>query len=273
MFAALISAISQLIPIFPDSRLLAPLFLGQEIPYALQFASTAGIALAGLIFFRHDWAAMVSGFLQVVLLRRRPQALDERTVFLLAISVGGAVLLAKLLHDWSVVSVWLSENPGWMLGASLLIGAGALFSADGNGKTIKTMTGWMVLDGLLCALLGGLALTFDGSLAVGILIVARFRSFYRDAASKYLSLCAITLSFVQFGRFKAGQAWGDLLPGDVTAPALQWGLSLFIAFVATWIILGSFARRTEPTAFRRVAGFRALAGLALIAWTLFGIRN
>jgi hypothetical protein len=272
MLTALLTAVAQLVPVIPHPWTLSPLLTGQDVPLALRFAILAGAAFAGLVFFRHDWAAMVSGFLQVILLRRRPLSLDERHPFLLAIAIGGAVGLAHLVHSFEPLESLLQAQLPLTLGIGLILGALVLWNVDSNGKTIKSMTGWTVVDAILCGILGGLALAVDGTIALGILVVARGRSFYREAAVKFLSLCAITLSFVEIAQLKRGLDWALLLPGSETAP-LQWGLSFLVAFVATWAILNSYARRTEPTAFRRLAVLRALAGVALIAWGLLAMRG
>ena len=49
-------------------------------------ALSLGAFLSILIYFRHDWASIVSCFVQVILFRRRPMTLDERLPFFILLA-------------------------------------------------------------------------------------------------------------------------------------------------------------------------------------------
>src|SRR4051812_7555339 len=54
-------------------------------------ALSLGSLLALLVYFRHDWASMISCFLQVILFRKKPMTLDERLPLFLTLSTLPAV--------------------------------------------------------------------------------------------------------------------------------------------------------------------------------------
>src|SRR4051794_37293269 len=72
------------------------------IPYILSWPEPTGVFggalalgafLAVLIYFRHDWASIISSFIQVIIFRKRPMTLDERLplfIFVSSIPTGAA---------------------------------------------------------------------------------------------------------------------------------------------------------------------------------------
>src|SRR3989338_6596286 len=62
--------------------ILIPAVTGLHAPTGAALgAISLGSLLALLIYFRHDWASMISSFLQVVIFRKYPMTLDERLPF------------------------------------------------------------------------------------------------------------------------------------------------------------------------------------------------
>ncbi|MGZ3697932.1 MAG: undecaprenyl-diphosphate phosphatase, partial [Bdellovibrionota bacterium] len=58
---------------------LVPFLLGWQAPNGPLFGAFAiGTFAALMVYFRHDWASMISCFIQVILFRKRPMTLDER---------------------------------------------------------------------------------------------------------------------------------------------------------------------------------------------------
>src|SRR4051794_11037055 len=71
---ATLHGISEFLPISSKAHhILIPYLIGWQPPPEQFFGTLAiGSSLALLIYFRHDWASMISCFLQVLIYRKRP---------------------------------------------------------------------------------------------------------------------------------------------------------------------------------------------------------
>src|SRR3712207_5657449 len=85
---ALVFGMTQFLPVSTQAhQVFIPVVLGWQQPEGVfDGALSLGALIALLIYFRHDWASMISCFLQVILFRKRPMTLDERLPLFLGVT-------------------------------------------------------------------------------------------------------------------------------------------------------------------------------------------
>src|SRR4051812_25205427 len=109
-------------------------------------AFSLGSALAILVYFIHDWASMLSCFLQVLIYRKKPMTLDERMPLFIGLATLPVAGIWYYFHE--EITTRLDFSP--LVIAMTLAGFGALlWFSDSMSRRNKNMYDWNVIDSLV----------------------------------------------------------------------------------------------------------------------------
>jgi undecaprenyl pyrophosphate phosphatase UppP len=229
---------------------------------ALRGTLSLGFALSLLVSFRHDWAGYGSALLGRLFYRggrgfrgRRPD--EQLPIWIAAVSVPMlAVVITGVPAAWRMTEL----SPGWVIGGLFLAGE-VVHRADRFGKRQKGMFDFGVLDclllglGQLCFLLPGV-----GRMA-GMLSVAFFRGYQREAACRFILLSSFPILLIESFILLRGSQFGHGAGSDLTW--LQFGVTLFMAFFLGLLSKGALERGVARFgASRSFLARLALVGLA-----------
>lgn len=233
---------------------------------ALTGALALGGFLAGLIYFRHDWASIISSFLQVIIFRKKPMTLDERLPLFLALTALPAGLAWFYSREWLAGIEWTPP----LLAAVLVVSGMPLLFAESFGRKNKGMFDWSWFD---CLFIGvwhvGTFVPGWGQIT-GALQGSLLRNYNREAAAKY-GLFALTpiLGATAFLKLR-GVNLGDASPAE----GLSW-LSFAMATATTFftglLAIGGLMRQLQKKSVSGFFGYRLFAASALIA--VYWLRN
>lgn len=238
--------------------------VGWEPPSpALSGALSAGAGLALLIYYRHDWASIVSSFLRVCLTLSKPMTLDERLPFFLALTAIPPALVWTFFQD-QLTEIALS--PLWVAGALVVFSLPFLLAERLNRKT-KSMLDWNLLDSLIVGICQVLVLIPGAGRQIGALTGALLRNFNPEAAAKfgYLSFAPLLVAY-SFSHLDA-VAWGEPAP----APGLSWlsfGTALTVTLFAGLLSIGGFIKNVNQKKMRSYSVYRMViaAGILVVFW-------
>jgi undecaprenyl-diphosphatase len=189
----IIQGFSEFLPIGAKAhRLLVPYFIGWPEPTGdLLGALYLGSFLAVLIYFAHDWASLLSSFIQVIIYRRRPMTLDERLPFFLI----AASLPVTLVWHYAFEEVYgLDWSP--LVIAGVLAATGLLLAfTDSFSRRSKAMYDWNWLDSLVVGIAQIGMLIPGADRTASALIGGGLRNYSREASAKFAFLCATPFLF------------------------------------------------------------------------------
>jgi undecaprenyl-diphosphatase len=237
------------------------LFGGPETSGAFMAALSIGAALSLFVYFRHDWASIISGILTVVAYRRKPMTIDERMpvfMFFTGIPLGLAWLYLRPLLDgfeWSPLAI-----AGALAGGALL-----LWFADSRGRKTKRMFDWNWLDCLIVGIFGIIFIIPGAGIPLGMMSGALIRNYTREAAVKYcfFSLFPI-LVFSAYYHFHNDVQHGVGMP----APDLSWlsfGMATVVTFLTGLLAIGALTKHVLRKGFGQHIGYRLLLAGATVA--------
>jgi len=269
-FQAIIYGITQgfsfFLPISASAhRMFVPYLLNWPEPTnALLAAIYLGGAVALLVYFIHDWASIISSFLQVILFRRKPMTLDERLpIFLLF--TGIPLILAYFYL------VPMIERVDWSPGlVAIVLAAGGLpllFTERGSRKN-KGMFDWNWVDAFLLGIGGIFMFIPGGGQLAGFVPAALVRNYNREAAVKYsffamfpiFAICA----YVHLHKM------AHIGPG----PELSWlsfGTAAVVSFVFSLLAIGGLTKHVLRNGFGQYVIYRFL--LAAAVGGMIWVRN
>ncbi|HLE00492.1 MAG TPA: undecaprenyl-diphosphate phosphatase [Bdellovibrionota bacterium] len=250
---SVIHGFTEFLPISSSAHhALVPYIIGWDAPEgAFAGALTLGAFLALLVYFRHDWAAMTSSFLQVIIFRKRPMMIDERMpIFIILTSLPVAVA-------WYYLRLPISEmnwNP-FLISASLAVFSLPLWFVDSFSRKNKAMADWNSLDALLVGVTQ-IALLIPGcGLQVGTLIGALGRNYNREAAAKFAFFAALPVL--------AGSAAVHLRGLDLHASQpmanlswLSFTMAVIVTFFSGLLAIGGFMRNVQSKGFAQYLLYR-----------------
>ena len=263
---AIIDGICEFLPIGAKAHhTLVPYLIGWQQPAgALLGALTLGSFMAVFIYFRHDWASMISSTLQVIIFRKRPMTMDERLPLFIAVTslplVIGSYYLRNTIAelDWSpiviatlvaVVGIPLWFFDYWSRRTKNIYDLNWLHA--GTIGTIQALSLIPGVDMLSCALIGAL-----------------FCNYRRDAAVKYAYFAAAPILLVR--------AMTELKGVSLSLPSpmadLSW-LSFCCALVVTLLVglltIGGFMKHVQSKGLAQYLGYRWLlaAGVFVFYWS------
>jgi len=267
LLLAVIHGLSRFIPIAGDAheRILEQL-LGWPTTDLLWKSSFAlGSLLALLVFFIHDWASILSSFIQVIVARKRPMTFDERFPFFLiffSVLPGGGYWYLKEQQGIDPENL-LPSHSNLILAAGLFAGAILLLIGERWSKKTRGLFDIDLMDstvfgaGQCLAALPGIT----GSL--GMSVMSLLRNYHLEAATKLIALFSLPMISFEAGRMLSALDWSARTPfGETTW--LQWALSVLVAGAATFVSLRVFTDQIRKSGFGRWVAYRILLGTGLI---------
>lgn len=267
---AIVQGFSSFLPISSDAHQVLLPFLTRWSPPdgPLEGALAMGCLLSLLIYFRHDWASMISCFLQVILFRKRPMTLDERLPFF--------ILIATL--PLGIVSYYLGSRPlQWQpspMAVAIALGAfGApLWLADSLSRKSKGMFDWNWIDSSIVGVLQvGTLVTGLGPLTA-TLTAALFRNYNREAAIKF--------AFFAMAPILGAEAFRHLHQTDFHAampmPSLSWlsfGVALVVTFFVGLLAIGGLMKQIQHKGMGQYVAYRWVFALGCVALLFYRGRH
>jgi undecaprenyl-diphosphatase len=266
---AIVHGFSEFLPIGAQAhqRLLADALGWGEPPAAFQGALALGALLSVLLYFIHDWASIVSSFLQVLIFRKRPMTLDERLVFFLFISSLPAVGAWYYLKDSAPVA-W--TEPRWIV-AGLIAFAAPLWITDRLSRRNKGMFDWNWADaawvgiGQALMFVPGCGRTTGGLAAIGA------RNYHRDAGAKYVFLAAgPALAAAAFSHLRLASASGGI---RAELGWMTFVVTVVVTCLAGLLAIGGLLKHVQRKGLGQYAAYRLVVGAAAAAWLWYRART
>lgn len=227
---------------------------------ALAGAFSLGAFFSLLVYFRHDWASILSCFLQVIIYRKKPMTLDERLPFFLALTALPIGIAGFYFPHYFSATEWTPP-----LIAALLAAFGiALWLSEFMGRKNKGMLDLSWMDTLFLGLFGALSWLPGCGQMTAILFGAQFRNYRIEAAAKY--------SFFALAPMLALSTFLKLRDVDFHSAApmagLSW-LSFFVALAVTFLTgmlaIGGFMRQVQRKRIGSYTIYRLLLALGVAA--------
>ncbi len=236
-----------------------------EIPNAAWTALSCGSALALFIYFRHDWASMTSGLLQVILFRKKPMTLDERLPFFIALS-SCPYFAIQFYCGQNLTKLNTLEAP-YLLIAGLWACSGLpLYLAYSLNRKSRGMFDWSGPKALLVGLSQAFSILPGWDPLSCTLTASFFLNFKLEAAKKYAFLAI------------APQIFGDALQRlkslalPTSDPSFSWlsfGTALLIAFLVGLLILDYVLKTEENLNLKQFVIWRIFAASSLAGAYLY----
>lgn len=268
---SIVSGFAEFLPISPDAHYaLVKYLVGWEVPGgAILGAIYLGAFLSVLVYFRHDWASIISSFLQALLLRRRFSTMDERMPILLFLSSLPVAL--AWLYFRAEIAVFF-EQPYWT--ATVWIVAGILLSLSLSfSRRSKSMMDWSFFDALLIGFGQLLMLVPGGGRTTGALLIAFSRNYHKDASAKYAFLASGPLLLAGAIAYLDGVSFSKSSPME-GASWLTFGVALVVTFLAGLLGIDSFRKYLLQKGIGGYVGYRSVVGfgfLIVLALRQYGI--
>lgn len=261
----IIQGFAEFLPISaPAHHTLVPYLTGWPQPSG-PFAGVLalGALAAVLIYFRHDWASIISCFLQVILFRKRPMTLDEHLPIFLALSSLPPFLVWYFFRE-SIGSFF--DDPIWVVATLLAFGI-PLWLADSSNRRNKGMFDWNWFDSLFVGFAQTLMFIPGCGRMTGALLGGLSRNYNRPSAAKY--------GFFAAAPILAGSAFLNLKGLDFKAaspmPDLSW-FTLSVAGVVTLLsgllAIGGLMKQVQSKGFGGYILYRCVfaGGVAVALW-------
>jgi undecaprenyl-diphosphatase len=259
---AFLSSFSQFVPVGEGlhSWILSEVLAWNSPSTAIQTAILLGCSFAIFIAFWNDWASLISSFLQVILLRKKPRTLDERLPFFISLATLVLILaknfLAPEIPDWTLEP---KTNAVFLVAGTFILWTGLKFSRDK-----KVLYDWNWLDSILAGI--GQCLTLIPGLGrtLGVLSVSQFRHYHLDSGLRFaylLALPALLLDAVPLARELTWRA--STLDYEGT-PWLNFASCFFVAFVTSTITIQAFQRQTRIEGWKAWMKYRIAVGVLLV---------
>ncbi len=235
-----------------------------EVPTALLGAFSLGAFLSVFIYFFHDWASLISSFIQVIIYRKKPMTLDERLPFFLIFTMIPYGIGFLCFHK-------LDEMPHpYLISLGLFLFILPLWLSDAYTRRQKSMFNWNWLDSMLVGLAQCLTLIPGVGLGcgrmTGALIAGLGRGHYRESAAKFAFLASAPILLFQSFFYLKGLSFQTLPTSNVT------GLTFFMAITVTFatglLAIGSMMKHFQQKSVGGYLFYRFIFGLgtASLIW-------
>lgn len=263
-----IHGFSEFLPVGRSAHdLIAPYLFHWPMPQgAFLGALSLGTLLSILVYFRHDWASILSCFLQACLFRKRLMTLDERMPLFLAITaiplIGAEIYLSPLLREFE----WTPLR----LAAALVAFSIPLWMAESTSRKIKGMFDWNWLDAFLVGLTQAFAIIPGCGLMAGLLTGALFRNYNRESSAKYAFFAITPIIAVQTATQLRGVSTHSVVPAEGIS-WLTFNMSIIVTFLVGLLAIGGFMRQVQKKSLKPYLLYRWL--LAVILLIIYWIRN
>jgi len=263
---AIVHGFTEILPLSaPAHQAILTRILGWDTPpsHVLGVLSL-GTALAIFIYYRHDWASMISSLIRVFAFRKLPMTIDERLPFFLLLASAPSAL-AWYFFGQHHEPTELETHP-LVIAAGLTVFAMILKFTDSYSRRNRKMFDWNWMDATFVGLMQ--AITFIPVIGLGLgrssggLIAGFMRNYHREAALKFAlyaqlpALTAHSIIHLEGFSFHAAQP----------APSVSW-LSLTIAFVvgfaASLLAIGGIVKHLERNNTSGYVNYRCFLAVAV----------
>lgn len=270
---ALVHGLTDFLPISSSAHsALLPLFLEWPEPSAhLVGAISAGSLLAILIFFRHDWASMISCFLQVLIYRKKPMTLDERLPIFLFASFAPIAVIAyyfKTILKYNF-TLQLSWTP-LAIAVSLVAWSVVFWASTYFGRKTKGMFDWNWFDSLVVGICQATLLITGSGHTDGALTGALFRNYSREAAVKFTLFASAPILTANTLLNLRGLDFHSPFPGGPGSSDLSWlsfGVAIAVSLFSSLLVIGGFMKQIQRMKLGQFFVYRCfLAGLVALGF-------
>ncbi len=268
LFQAIVTAVvgvfSEIFPVASGAhRSLLEYFFGWDVSNAKLIGATdLGLFLALAFSLRHDMLSHFSSFLQVVLYRKKPMAMDERMPIFVLVAI---VLPIVAFFFFRRLPVLPAENPYLFAGLLGLSGIPMAF-LDGYTKKNKSIYDWNALDAALVGL-GSAALAVpEIGRTAGAFTFSALRNYSREGAGKFILYVATPIAGIS--------AWYHLRgPGSVLSisefPPLYYYSVVVVSTLAGVVAINVFLNQLKTVSLTRYAIYRALLAAAVLGFHFY----
>ena len=260
----IVNGITQFFPIGAQAHnILVPAISGLSPPLgAAAGAFVAGSFLAVLFYFRHDWASMISSFLQIILFRRYPASLDERLPIFIILAMLPPIVGWYYFHDKLLEAC---SDPLWVAG-SLAVFGGVLWLSDHFSRKSKGMYDWNWIDSLFVGFAQALSLIPGFGLTAGGLSAALFRNYQRDSAAKFTLFLEMPILACQAAYLLRDTHFQIHMPPGDNLSWLTFSVALVVSFLTSLLTIGGFMKHFQKHGVRSYVIYRFMVGLGALAW-------
>jgi undecaprenyl-diphosphatase len=270
---AIIRGFTEFLPLAWDAhRSLIPwLIHWPEASGALLGVLALGTFLAVFLYSWNDWASLLSSFLQIILLRRKPMTLDERMPFFILIATLPLILIGpKITEHLSA----LSESP-WIVagvtGGFIL----PLGFADSRSRRTKNLFDWNWLDALLTGIALLLVAAFPGIGVMGMIwTVASLRDYSREAMLKFAMYAMTPLLLVEAVKELHGIDFHSASPGlpVLEVSWLSLGVALIVSLLAGILTINALMSHVRRKGVGQYIVYRVIFAVGSLAVTWYRLR-
>jgi undecaprenyl-diphosphatase len=244
------------------------------VPYLLNWPEPSGAFLAALylgaalsifVYFIHDWASIISSFIQIILFRKKPMTLDERLPLFL-VCTGIPLVIAQFYlkpvidrMDWDPL----------LVAGVLALGGWPLYFAEKRSRKNKGMFDWNWLDALIVGISGIFIFVPGFGAPESFIPGALLRNYNRDSATKYGF-------FMMFPLLATGAYvhFQDVVLHGGPASDLTWlsfGAATIVTFFSGLLAIGGLVKHVHRNGFGQYVFYRTL--LAAATGVVFWIRS
>jgi undecaprenyl-diphosphatase len=260
---AMIHGLTEFLPVSAKAhQILIPHVIEWPEPSdAFSAALAVGTALSLFIYFRHDWASMVSCFLQVILFRKKPMSLDEKLPLFIGITL--APVFLTHLYGASFFA-YSPENPilytsSWIAGTGLL-----LWILDSRNRTLKGMVDWKWQDALFVGVVQSTAMIPGWDPLSALLLGSFFLNYKRESALKYAYFTLTPPLVIRAIGFVHSLDFHSSMP----IPEVSWislGVAVAISFFVGLLCIGGLIKQVQSNPQSSL-----IARFAIYRWVLAG---
>lgn len=263
--SAIVSVFSEIFPVAPAAHefFLDHFFGWGTQPDIFKAALYLGLGLALLIYFRHDFLSHFSSFLQILIYRRKPMAIDERMPFFIIlaslISIGAWYLFREHVPT-------LSDQP--IFYASIFIVSGFVpWFLDHYTRKTKNHYDWNWVDAFLLGIFQCASLLPWVGRTTGALSISYFRGFSREGAVKFILYTATPLVITMcLTHWKVV----EFETATESVSNLTFFITTITSFLTGLFVIHGFLNQLPKVGMRRYAIYRLLVGVAFLAHYFWG---
>jgi undecaprenyl-diphosphatase len=265
---AIVHGFSEFLPIGSHAHhILVPYIIGWQQPTgALLGALSLGSFLALIVFFRHDWASMISCLLQVIIYRKRPMTLDERLPLFLGVTTVPVIFATYYFHERIHSLQWAPTQVAALLAVTSL----PLWVMDYMGRKTKGMFDWNWGDAAIVGFIQATAIVPGWDHLSGALVAALFLNYRREAAVKYAYFAATPFLLGRTLKYLEGVSFSMPAP----MPDVSWlsfGIALIVSFITALLVIGGFLKQIQNKGMSQYVTYRWV--LAIVVCALFWFRS
>ncbi|MBI3535577.1 MAG: hypothetical protein HY072_08870 [Deltaproteobacteria bacterium] len=255
---SIIYSFTEFLPLSANTHInFVPQFLEwQSVTHSFLTAITLGALLALIIYFRHDFASLFSAFLQVLIYRKKPMAMDERLPWYLLITFLPYFIASHYITQYFD---FLLENK-FYISSSLVSFTILLWISDHFTKKQKEMFDWTIWDCLWVGLVQILTLIYGCELLCSTLIGCLSRGYKRSVALKFSYFAAVpVLLFRLISYYKELNLQTDWNGWNFAIIAI-------VTCISGIFILSSFIKQIEQQGLKSLLYYRIIFALGCFAF-------